>query len=198
VFGYINLTRLVHADMKARNNGVIVNIIGAAGERFNYDYITGSTGNAALMAFTKSLGGKSLHYGVRAVGINPGPVATDRHVYLMKTRARNELGDENRYSELLKDLPLGRAANPREIADMAAFLASDRSTLSGGQLTVRAKVLDRLFIFNYAKGRQPASWPITRRADWANAAKPADIWSISFGYFEPGKRDHRLPLRSPT
>ena len=47
VFGYLNLTRLVHADMKARNNGVIVNIIGAAGERFNYDYITGSTGNAA-------------------------------------------------------------------------------------------------------------------------------------------------------
>src|ERR1700742_435073 len=68
VFGYINLTRLVHADMKARNNGVIINIIGAAGERFNCDYITGSTGNAALMAFTKSLGGKSLHYGVRAIG----------------------------------------------------------------------------------------------------------------------------------
>jgi hypothetical protein len=40
----------------------------------------------------------------------------------MKTRARNELGDENRYSELTKELPLGRAANPREIADMAAFL----------------------------------------------------------------------------
>ena len=109
-----NLTRLVHADMKSRNYGVIVNIIGAAGERFNYDYITGSTGNAALMAFTKSLGGKSLHYGVRVVGINPGPVATDRHVYLMKTRAKNELGDENRYSELLKDLPLGaRCQTPR-------------------------------------------------------------------------------------
>jgi short-subunit dehydrogenase len=96
VFGYINLTRLVHAGMKARNQGVVVNIIGAAGERFNYDYITGSTGNAALMAFTKSLGGKSLHYGVRIVGINPGPVETDRHISLMKTRARHELGDENR------------------------------------------------------------------------------------------------------
>src|SRR5262249_9493585 len=71
VFGYINLTRLVHADMKASNQGVVVNIIGAAGERFTYDYITGSAGNAALMAFTKSLGGKSLHYGVRIVGINP-------------------------------------------------------------------------------------------------------------------------------
>jgi NAD(P)-dependent dehydrogenase (short-subunit alcohol dehydrogenase family) len=80
--------------MKSRNHDVIVNIIGAAGERFNYDYITGSTGNAALMAFTKSLGGRSLHYGVRIVGINPGPVETDRHIYLMKNRARNELGDE--------------------------------------------------------------------------------------------------------
>jgi NAD(P)-dependent dehydrogenase (short-subunit alcohol dehydrogenase family) len=132
VFGYINLTRLVHAEMKSRNNGVIVNIIGAAGERFPYDYITGSAGNAALMAFTKALGGKSLHYGVRVVAINPGPVATDRHVYLMKTRAKNELGDENRYPELMKDLPLGRAAKPREIADMAAFLASDRSAYTSG------------------------------------------------------------------
>ena len=50
----------------------------------------------------------------------------------MKTRAKNELGDENRYGELLKDLPLGRAASPREIADMAAFLASDRSAYTSG------------------------------------------------------------------
>jgi NAD(P)-dependent dehydrogenase (short-subunit alcohol dehydrogenase family) len=50
----------------------------------------------------------------------------------MKTRAKKDLGDENRYSELLKDLPLGRAANPREIADMAAFLASDRSAYTSG------------------------------------------------------------------
>jgi NAD(P)-dependent dehydrogenase (short-subunit alcohol dehydrogenase family) len=132
VFGYINLTRLVHADMKSRNQGVVVNIIGAAGERFNYDYITGSAGNAALMAFTKSLGGKSLHYGVRIVGINPGPVETDRHISLMKTRARNELGEENRCGELMKGFPLGRAARPREIADMTVFLASDRSAYTSG------------------------------------------------------------------
>ena len=111
---------------------LIVNIIGAAGERFNYDYITGSTGNAALMAFTKSLGGRSLHYGVRIVGINPGPVETDRHIYLMKNQARNELGDENRYGELMKEFPLGRAARPREIADMTVFLASDRSGYTSG------------------------------------------------------------------
>jgi short-subunit dehydrogenase len=60
VFGYINLTRLVYANMKARGHGVIINDIGSAGERLDVDYIAGSTGNAALMAFTRALGGKSL------------------------------------------------------------------------------------------------------------------------------------------
>ena len=132
VFGYINLTRLVHAEMQKRGHGVIVNIVGAAGERFDYDYIAGSTGNAALMAFTRTLGGRSLHYGVRVVAINPGPVATDRFVTMLKTRAKHQFGDESRYGELTKGLPQGRAATPREIADMAAFLASDRSGYTSG------------------------------------------------------------------
>src|SRR5437667_8922395 len=71
--------------MKARGHGVIVNDIGAAGEKFDANYICGSTGNAALMAFTRALGGKSLADNIRVVGINPGPVGTDRHVTLMKT-----------------------------------------------------------------------------------------------------------------
>jgi NAD(P)-dependent dehydrogenase (short-subunit alcohol dehydrogenase family) len=132
VFGYINLTRLVYADMKARGSGVIINDIGAAGERFDYDYICGSVGNAALMSLTKSLGGRSLHHGVRVVGINPGPVQTDRIVSLMKTRAKTQFGDENRYGELMTNFPQGRAAKPREIADMMAFLASDRSGYTSG------------------------------------------------------------------
>ena len=132
VFGYINLTRLVFADMQARGHGVIINDIGAAGERFDYDYIAGSVGNAALMAFTKSLGGRSLHFGVRVVGINPGPVQTDRIISLMKTRAKTQFGDESRYGELMKNFPQGRAAKPREIADMMAFLASDRSGYTSG------------------------------------------------------------------
>src|SRR5690349_14893357 len=44
VFGYIDLTRLVYAQMKARGGGVIINDIGAAGERFDADYIAGSAG----------------------------------------------------------------------------------------------------------------------------------------------------------
>ncbi|MDU1670061.1 MAG: short-chain dehydrogenase/reductase, partial [Bradyrhizobium sp.] len=56
VFGFINLTRLVYAQMKARGSGVIINDIGAAGEKFDANYICGSAGNAALMAFTRALG----------------------------------------------------------------------------------------------------------------------------------------------
>ncbi len=72
VFGYINLTRLIYAQMKARGGGVIVNDIGAAGEKFDANYICGSAGNAALMAFTRALGSKSLADNIRVVGINPG------------------------------------------------------------------------------------------------------------------------------
>lgn len=132
VFGFINLTRLIYARMKAQGHGVIINDIGAAGEKFDANYITGSAGNAALIAFTRALGGKSLADNIRVVGINPGPVGTDRHVTLMKTRAHTQLGDENRYKELQKGLPQGRPAHPREIADLMAFLASDRSGYTSG------------------------------------------------------------------
>ena len=132
VFGYINLTRAIYTQMKARGHGVIVNDIGAAGEKFDADYICGSAGNAALMAFTRALGGKSLADNIRVVGINPGPVGTDRHVTLLKTRAKNQFGDENRYKEFQKGLPLGRPAHAREIGDLMAFLASDRAGYTSG------------------------------------------------------------------
>jgi NAD(P)-dependent dehydrogenase (short-subunit alcohol dehydrogenase family) len=132
VFGYINLTRLIYAGMKARGGGVIVNDIGSAGERFDANYIAGAAGNAALMTFTRALGGRSLDDNIRVVGINPGPVETDRIVTLMKTRAKAQFGDEDRYPELMARFPLGRAANPREIADLMAFLASERSAYTTG------------------------------------------------------------------
>jgi len=132
VFGYINITRAIYAQMKARGHGVIINDIGLAGEKFDANYICGSTGNAAIMSFTRALGGKSLADNIRVVGINPGPVGTDRHITLLKTRAKNEFGDENRYREFQKGLPLGRPAHAREIGDLMAFLASDRSSYTSG------------------------------------------------------------------
>jgi NAD(P)-dependent dehydrogenase (short-subunit alcohol dehydrogenase family) len=132
VFGYINLTRLIYAGMKARGGGVIVNDIGSAGERFDFNYIAGSAGNAALMALTRALGSRSLEDGIRVVGINPGPVETDRIVTLTKAQAQARFGDAARYRELMARFPLGRPAKPREIADLMAFLASERSGYTSG------------------------------------------------------------------
>jgi len=134
VFGYINLTRAVYARMKAKKRGVIVNVIGAAGEKMNAAYITGSVGNAGLMAFTKALGGASQADGISVVGINPGPVATDRLISLHKQMAQTKLGDASRYEELFKDMSFGRPATPEEIANAVAFFASDRSAYTSGTI----------------------------------------------------------------
>ena len=132
LFGFIDLTRAAYARMKARRSGVILNIIGSAGERPSADYIAGSTANAALMAFTRSLGQESLDHGVRVLAINPGPVATERHVTLQRKRAETELGDPERWREFARRMPAGRPAEPQEIADSAAFLVSPRSAYTSG------------------------------------------------------------------
>lgn len=132
IFGYINLCRLVYPRMKARGGGVIINNIGNGGEVFDPHYIAGTTGNASLMAFTRALGGHSLDDKVRVIGVNPGPVDTDRIYNMLKKRARTLFGDESRYPELEARYPLGRPAHVREVTDLIAFLASDRSGYTTG------------------------------------------------------------------
>ncbi|MGC1778656.1 MAG: short-chain dehydrogenase/reductase [Xanthobacteraceae bacterium] len=131
LFGYINLARPLYAAMCERGRGVIVNIIGIAGERAPFDGVAGATANAALIAFTKALGSHSLERGVRVVGINPGPTRTERQMKRFRERAQKELGDAGRYEELLGSTPF---ADPRHIGDAVAFLASDRAEFITGTL----------------------------------------------------------------
>jgi len=136
VFGYIRLCRALLPAMRARKSGVIVNIIGVAGERPDANYVATASANAALMMVTESLGGDSVRDGVRVIGVNPGLVATDRFLGNIKRRAALKYGSEDRWREMI-DLPIGRAADPREIADVVAFLASDRASyISGTIVTV--------------------------------------------------------------
>jgi 3-oxoacyl-[acyl-carrier protein] reductase len=137
VFGYINMTRRFYATMKARGWGTIVNIVGAGGERIDAGYIAGSSGNAALIAFTRAMGGASAADNIRVTGINPGPVLTERLETLLKQRATSLHGAPDRWQESLERLPFGRAASPGEIGALAAFLASDLSGYTtGSMLTV--------------------------------------------------------------
>jgi NAD(P)-dependent dehydrogenase (short-subunit alcohol dehydrogenase family) len=132
VFGFINLIREVYPAMCARKRGVIVNIVGTAGERPTAGYIAGSMANAALMAMSRALGGESLDQGVRVVAVNPGATETSRIFTILKARAKSELGDESRWRELTSGLPGGRLGSPDEIANMVAFLCSDRSSYTSG------------------------------------------------------------------
>jgi len=132
VFGYINLTREYYGAMKARGHGVIVNVIGLAGESPSPGYIAGSAGNASLMAFTRALGSTSLHEGVRVLAVNPGPVETDRIVTILKARARDEKGDESSWRDYMQAWPMGRAARPEECADLVTFVASERASYISG------------------------------------------------------------------
>jgi NAD(P)-dependent dehydrogenase (short-subunit alcohol dehydrogenase family) len=132
VFGYISFCRVVYAQMKARQAGVIINIIGAAGESFPTGYIAGAAGNASLMAFTRALGKGAPADGLRVVAINPGPVETDRLVMLRRAEAQAKFGDPERWRELTANMPFGRAATPKEIGSAVAFLASSLSGYTTG------------------------------------------------------------------
>jgi NAD(P)-dependent dehydrogenase (short-subunit alcohol dehydrogenase family) len=134
VFGFISLTRAVYPQMKARGEGAIVNVIGAAGERFPSGYIAGAAGNASLMGFTRALGSTSASDGVRVVGLNPGPVATARLERQNRVHAERLFGDGERWREMFAQMPFGRPAEPREIADVVAFLASPRSSYVSGTI----------------------------------------------------------------
>jgi len=148
VFGYINLSRAFYRAMKARRDGVILNVIGYAGERHNAKYVIGSTGNAALMAFTRTAGSASPDFGVRILGVNPGYTATDRAEGQLRAFAEKRFGDAERWREIEKEfnLPFGRMATPQEIADTVAFLVSPRASyISGTIVTVDGGATHRNF-----------------------------------------------------
>lgn len=139
VFGYVNLTRELFARMKARGSGVIVNVIGMAGEYPSFEYVCGSMANAGLGAFTQAMGKGAAAFGVRVLGVHPPATRTDRIVPLIKAAAKEKLGDENRWQELVGTGSFGHMIEPEQVADMVAFLASARAgKLSGVMVNLGA------------------------------------------------------------
>ena len=132
LFGYINLSRQVYASMKQRRSGVIVNVIGMAGERASYEYICGSTANAGLAAFTKGLGLGSTKFGVRVLGVHPPSTRTERIETMMRTAAKQRYGDETRTADLVRDGVFLPAIDPEQVADAVVYLASPRASQISG------------------------------------------------------------------
>ena len=134
VFGYIHLCQLYAPRMKARGSGTIINIIGMGGRSVRANYICGAAGNAALIGFTNALGAETPKSGVRVFGINPSPTLTDRMTTMFRKRAAEELGDTDRWEELINPdaFPFGRPKYPEEVAALAAMLSSPKVTYLSG------------------------------------------------------------------
>ena len=114
----------VCSPMRERRSGVIINTSSNFG-------ITGGAGRtayaaskAAVIAFTKSLATEMAPHGVRVNAIAPGLTSTAR----VMSRY-----DETEWRELGRSIPMGRAAQPSEIAEAVGFLASDESGYITGQ-----------------------------------------------------------------
>ena len=126
VFGYIHLCKLYAPAMTARGQGTIINIIGMGGRAVRPSYIIGAAGNAALIGFTEALGAQTPENNVRVFGINPALTLTDRMSDRLRWRAEKELGDPDRWEELIRpdDFPFGRPKTPEEVAALSVMLAS--------------------------------------------------------------------------
>ncbi len=137
LFGYINMMRAMYTEMKKRGRGVIVNNCGTAGNQKPSLYAAGISANSALITLTRALGGTSLNDGIRVVGINPGDMVNERGVMFLKRQAVKAFGDEERWREMMSDLPGGSAPSSEDMANAIVFLASPKARyVSGTVLTI--------------------------------------------------------------
>ena len=136
VMSTIMLSRAIYPHMMQRKSGVIINIIGIAGEKLNPNSIGTSVANASLIAFTKAFGAESVDHGVRVLGINPGLIHTPRTDNLLHPKTEV---DRQAYGKLMANLPYGRMGKAEEVASLAVFFASDAAKyISGDVISVDA------------------------------------------------------------
>lgn len=124
VFAVVQLLQLVSRVMTKQGGGSIINmasIVGSKGVKGQLAY-AGTKG--AVIAITKSAAKELAQNNIRVNAIAPGMVATDRLVKAM----------EQGFSAMTENIGFKRMAKPEEIADLAVFLASDRSAYISGQI----------------------------------------------------------------
>jgi NAD(P)-dependent dehydrogenase (short-subunit alcohol dehydrogenase family) len=137
-FSYINVIDPVVKLMAARGTGVVVNIIGSGGKVPSPIHIAGGAANAALMLATAGLATAYAAKGVRVVGLNPGLTETERVTEGLQAETRlHGISLEQARQQAVSRIPLGRPAQPEEIADAALFLASAKAAyITGVNITM--------------------------------------------------------------
>lgn len=130
VKGFYNCIHVSVGHMKSNGGGVILNLASIAGSAGLADRFAYSTSKGATIAMTYSVARDYLAFNIRCNCISPGRVHTPFvDGYLRKHYPGRET---EMYDKLAKTQPIGRMAEPDEVASLALFLCSDSSAYITG------------------------------------------------------------------
>lgn len=143
----VRLSRLVLPDMRARRWGRIVHLTSFVAKQPADILTVSSTLRAGISALTKTMANQAAGDNVLVNAVLPGYVATDRQVELNEIRAKQAgVSVEEYAAKAAQAIPLKRSAQPRELADVVAFLCSERASyVSGVSLQVDGSLVASTF-----------------------------------------------------
>jgi len=127
----VRATRAALPGMRERGAGAIVNVSSTAAKRPSTGMPDYSVMKAALLSFSRLVADLHAKDGVRCNAVTPGPTATG--AWLGEGGLADQQGDrEEVLAKVASGRPLGRLAEPEEIASVIAFLCSPRASYVTG------------------------------------------------------------------
>ena len=132
-FTYIHVMDPLIKQMAERGKGAIVNVVGMGGKVASPIHLPGGSANAALMLASVGLANAYARQGVRVNVVNPGLTLTERlQEGLLADAKLQHISTADALSLANERLPLGRIADPDEIANAVVFLSSYRASYING------------------------------------------------------------------
>jgi len=122
----VRATRAAIPVLKAAGGGAIVNVSSSAGKRPSLIMPDYSVMKAALLSFSRLVADQYAADAIRSNAVTPGPTATQ--IWLGEGGLAEQQGDRDQVlAKVAAGRPLGRLAEPEEIADVIVFLLSERA-----------------------------------------------------------------------
>ncbi len=147
LFGYLRMARLVLPQLRRNGWGRIVNVAGLAGLQPSPLSMPIGLSNAGILNVMKALADGEAGHNILVTTVCPGPILTERQTRLLQDIARTKgISLETAQSEATSAIPLRRMGRPEEVADMVAFLASERASYITGSLVIVDGGLHRAMI----------------------------------------------------
>lgn len=141
------MVRLVLPHLRRNGWGRIVNVAGLAGLQPNPLSMPVGLNNAGILNVMKALADGEAPHNILVTTVCPGPILTDRQTQLLREVARTKgITLEAAQSEATSAIPLKRMGRPEEVADVVAFLASERASYITGSVVIVDGGLHRAMI----------------------------------------------------